>query len=398
MNFKSRIKSILFWSIISAAFIGPGTVTTAALAGASYGSALLWTLLFATLSTIVLQESAARITLASGMSFGEIIASKFKGKQGNLFGWFVVIAILSGGAAYQAGNLLGAVSGLSLQFDIDSKILVVVIAIAASALLFTGKPKTIANVLGVLVAIMGILFVFTAFTVEISLEQIISSSFIPTIPDGSDLLVIGLIGTTIVPYNLFLASSLSGNQSKNEMRVGITGAVVLGGLISMAILLTGMLVEGEFSFESLARALTEKAGPWAGVLLGFGLFAAGFTSSITAPYASALTAQSVLGVGKSDWGSASTKFRLVWGLTILAGVIIGVSGFRPVPVIIMAQAMNGILLPFMVILIYSIINDPLIIPIEDRNGKLANLILLVICGITAFLGLNNVVHAILKTF
>jgi len=276
MDFKQKVKSVLFWSIISAAFIGPDTVTTAALAGASYGSALLWTLLFATLSTIVLQESAARITLASGMSFGEIIATKFKGKQGNLLGWFVVIAILSGGAAYQAGNLIGAVSGLSLQFDIDSKILVIVIAIAASALLFTGKSKTIANFLGVLVAIMGILFVFTAFTVEISLKQIISSSFIPTIPDGSDLLVIGLIGTTIVPYNLFLASSLSGNQSKNEMRIGIAGAVLLGGLISMAILLTGILVEGEFSFALLAQALTENTGPWAGNLFWVWAFCSRF--------------------------------------------------------------------------------------------------------------------------
>jgi len=102
----------------------------------------------------------------------------------------------------------------------------------------------------------------------------------------------------------------------------------------------------------------------------------------------------VFGVGRSDWGTVSTKFRLVWGLTILTGVIIGVSGFKPVPVILMAQALNGILLPFMVILIYSIINDPRIIPLEDRNGKLANLILIGIFIITVFLGLSNMVRVL----
>ena len=57
MNFKTRLKSTLFWSIIAAAFIGPGTVTTASMAGSTYGYSLLWTLLFATLATYLLQET-----------------------------------------------------------------------------------------------------------------------------------------------------------------------------------------------------------------------------------------------------------------------------------------------------------------------------------------------------
>ena len=53
-KFKSRVLNILFWSIISAAFIGPGTVTTATKAGADFQFQLLWALLFATFACLIL--------------------------------------------------------------------------------------------------------------------------------------------------------------------------------------------------------------------------------------------------------------------------------------------------------------------------------------------------------
>ena len=77
LSFRSGLGSVLFWSVISAAFIGPGTVTTCAMAGSRFGLDLLWALTFSTLGTILLQEAAARVTIASGLSLGELLTQTY---------------------------------------------------------------------------------------------------------------------------------------------------------------------------------------------------------------------------------------------------------------------------------------------------------------------------------
>ncbi len=389
----SKVKSVLFWSIISAAFIGPGTVTTASNAGASFGIALLWALTFATISTVFLQEAAARISISSGKSLGQNIADRYKGKSATYVKFSIVAAIFIGGAAYQAGNTLGAVSGISLIFDLNPKIVTLIIFFFCLALLWQGNIKTIAQALGVIVALMGVIFVIVAFGANFSLGEIAISAIIPSIPKSSDLLVVGLIGTTIVPYNLFLASGISKGQSLKEMKFGITLAVIIGGIISMAILIAGTMVIGVFSFESLHQTISENLGNWGGWLLGIGLFSAGFTSSLTAPMASAITAQSIYGVD-NGWGNQSKKFRLVWGVILLTGLIFGLSDVKPIPVIILAQAMNGFLLPFVAILLLVISNDGKVLREVDLNSKSQNIVLLLVVGITSFLGLNNLIKAL----
>ena len=66
----SKVSSVILWSVISAAFIGPGTVTTAVTAGSVYQLDLMWAVVFATIACILLQEVSARITIASGLSLG----------------------------------------------------------------------------------------------------------------------------------------------------------------------------------------------------------------------------------------------------------------------------------------------------------------------------------------
>ncbi|MFT7054522.1 MAG: Mn2+/Fe2+ NRAMP family transporter, partial [Roseivirga sp.] len=110
---KSKLWSLLFWMVIAAAFIGPGTVTTAAAAGAGYGYSLLWALVFSIFACVILQESAARITIASGFTLGEAIKKRFKS---NSVALMIGIAIFLGCAAYEAGNILGAISGVALIF------------------------------------------------------------------------------------------------------------------------------------------------------------------------------------------------------------------------------------------------------------------------------------------
>ena len=109
---KKRILSILFWSVVTAAFIGPGTITTATKAGTFYNFQLLWALVFSTFAALLLQEASARLAINSKLNLGEAIAKKFEGKSSRTLVLFIVIvAIIVGCTAYEAGNILGAVEG-----------------------------------------------------------------------------------------------------------------------------------------------------------------------------------------------------------------------------------------------------------------------------------------------
>jgi Mn2+/Fe2+ NRAMP family transporter len=391
-QFSRNAKSILLWSIISAAFIGPGTVTTAATAGASFGTGLLWALLFSVGATMILQEAAARLSLASGQSLGSILSTRYSGRAGQRLKVALFLAVAFGCAAYQTGNLLGAVSGLALLIDWEARLLSLVVASGCALILWVGTLPWIARTLGIIVALMGIFFIYAAIQ-GTNLGTISSSDtslFAPFSPNSS-LLIIALIGTTIVPYNLFLATGIGKGQSMREMRWGILSAVAIGGLISVAILLVGTQVEGTFSFAALAQTLADKSGDWARTFFAFGLCAAGLSSAITAPVATAVTAQALFG---ERWKAGSTRFRVV-SLSILGiGLFFCLLEVKPIPAIILAQAINGVLLPLVAIFLFQVINDHQLIPVAYRNSTAINLAMLLIVGVTIFLGVYNIMRVL----
>ena len=389
-----KLSGILFWSIISAAFIGPGTVTTASNAGASYGTSLLWALVFSTMATIILQESAARITIATGKNLGEIIVIKYRQARRLRIPLILFLGILIGCAAYEAGNILGAISGLQLISEMPSSIFIMLLAVSASILLWFGSYKSIAHVMGLIVAMMGIIFLIAAFTTPVRLSEIVKGAFIPTLPQGSAILAISLIGTTIVPYNLFLASGISQGQTLKEMRFGIILAVLIGGIISMAILLAGMQVDGEFTFEAVSLSLEKTFGIVGKWLFAVGLFAAGFTSTITAPLAAAITGQSLLGDEYTNRSMQSWRFRSVWLIVIVAGLVFSLSGIKPIPAIIAAQAINGVLLPLFATFLFVVMNDSSLLSKSFLNGFWLNVGMIIIVGVTTFLGVNNIVKVV----
>ncbi len=385
IDLRRGVGSVLLWSIISAAFIGPGTVTTAAKAGAAYQMQLLWALVFSTVAAIVLQEAAARITIASGKGLGEIIALRYA-KRGHGLSVFLFVAVAFGCAAYEAGNILGAVAGLELLTAWPAQALTLVVAIPAALLLWSGRHTLIARVLGVVVFLMGFAFIYTAWAGRVPAPEVLRGAFVPGMPQGSLLLVIGLIGTTIVPYNLFLASGIGQGQSVREMRAGLAPAILIGGIISMAILVAGSGVTGEFSYEAVGRALGQQLGVAGPMLFGFGLFAAGATSTITAPLAAAITARSMLG-GRPGWRVA--HFRWVWMVVLGVGVVFGLLNVRPIPAIILAQAVNGVLLPLVAAFLLLAVNDRRLLPAEFTNGIWANVSMVAVFTVVCLLGLQN---------
>ena len=384
ISIRAGLGSILFWSVISAAFIGPGSVTACAMAGSRYGLDLLWVLTFATLGTVWLQEAASRIALTTGRDLGQVIRQSYAGKTGLRVAWTLFLAIFLGCAAYQAGNILGAVSGLALLMGWPVTYLTLAVGLVCAALLWVGSTQGLANMLGLVVFGMGGAFVYVAFGTPVTPGAVAKALVVPNVPAGSLLLVNSLIGTTIVPYNLFFGSSISPNQSLADMRLGIWVAVVLGGIISVVLLLAGLLIPDDFSYAHMAAVLSGRLGTWAGTLFAFGLFAAGFASSLTAPLAAAITAQSLLNVPRN-----SGTFRLIWGAVLLTGVGFGLANATPIPVIVAVQAINGILLPFVTVFLWRAVNDRTLLG-TSVNSVSQNVAMGVVVLVTAVLGGWNV--------
>ena len=330
--------------LVAAAFIGPGTVTTATVAGAEFGYALLWAVVFSVIATIVLQEMSARLGLVSREGLGEALRTTFSNRfvRGLCIG-LVIGAIAFGNAAFQAGNITGAAIGLEALTNASAKLWAVVVSVAAFILLAYGAYKWIERVLMVLVGLMSIVFLATMIIARPSLSDVVAGVFAPRIPDGSLLTILALIGTTVVPYNLFLHASAVREKWSHQVpidealkasRLDTVLAISLGGLVTLAIVVTaatffarGTIIQ---SAAMMAEQLEPVLGPAAKYFFAGGLLAAGLTSAITAPLAAAYATTGALG-WKRDL--KDLRFKGVWSLVLVVGVILAAVGRSPVAAI-----------------------------------------------------------------
>lgn len=389
---SGKISSVILWSVISAAFIGPGTVTTAVTAGSQFQIQLLWAVVFATVACVVLQEASARIVIASGLNFGQALEKKFGSKIGFWMKWMIAGPVLLGCAAYEAGNILGGVAGVSILFEGDGRIYTIMITILAGYILWHGGSQWISTIMTVLVGLMGVAFLLLAVKGNFTFSDLIKSSVIPTIPEGSEWLTLGLVGTTIVPYNIFIGSAISKGHTIPLMRIGLTISVLIGGLITAWIMLAGTMVGNFSSFGELATLFQNKMGVIGSVALGLGLFAAGFSSAITSPYAASLIASTVFGAEKKS------VVRFAWMSVLLTGFAFGISGIKPIPVILAVQALNGLILPLLTYFLILLVNDRKVVSDQYRHSFWYDLVLLAILATTLVIGFNNVDKAITNAF
>lgn len=379
--------------LVAAAFIGPGTVTTATLAGVRYGTGLLWALLFGTLATMVLQEMAARLGLVSGKGLGEAIARRFEGRALRpLALGLVLAAIVGGNAAYETGNLLGGALGLQGVFGGDARVWAAGIGGLAALLLASGSYRLVERAMIALVALMSLTFIATAIALRPDATALLQGLLVPRLPDaGAVLVAIGLVGTTVVPYNLFLHASAmrerwAGVDELPSARFNLVLSIGIGGVVSMAILVAGASApSGEGGIQGaadMARALEPVLGRWATVVFALGLFAAGITSSITAPLAAAWATAGVLGWPRD---LRDPRLRRVWGGVLLVGVVLALTGLRPVPAILFAQAANGLLLPAVALFLLLVVNDAGWMG-PHRNRVWSNLLGGIVVTVTTVLG------------
>jgi manganese transport protein len=396
-----KLKNVGPGALVAAGFVGPGTVTTCTVSGASYGYTMLWALLFATVATIIFQEMAARIGIVTQKGLGENIRDQISNP---VLKWIavviVIVAIFIGNIAYETGNITGGILGIQAVVSIPMIPIVIVLGVLAFACMWIGSYKLVEKILTAIVVFMGVVFLITAIASPVDWGAAVSGLFTPALPEGQNaqkgiLTAVGLIGTTIVPYNLFLHASGAAERFKDpeqvsDARFDCVLSIGLGGLISMAILIcaaanmnaAGITVSNG---KDMALALTPLLGSWATFMIGVGLLAAGFSSAITAPLSAAYAVNGVLGWGKTI---KDMKFKVIWMIVLLAGCLMAIFlGSSPTQLILVAQAANAILLPIMAFFVMYVANGKHLG--KWRNHAFANICGVVFILITLFMCYRN---------
>ncbi|WP_152656112.1 Nramp family divalent metal transporter [Oceanobacillus sp. CFH 90083] len=394
-----KLKIIGPGAIITASFIGPGTVTTATRAGAGFGFALLWAVIFAIVATIILQEMVARIGIVTKQGLGENIRELFQNQILKFATvWIVLIAVCVGCAAYISGDLIGTSLGVSYLTGIPENYVAPVVGTIILILGIAGGYKFMEKLMIVFIVIMSLTFITTMFVATSDVLAVLKGAFIPGIPQGSILVVIALIGTTVVPYNFFIHASTVGEKwnSVNDLKAVRWDTIIsisVGGIITAAILITaGALIHGTevTSIVELAAPLQPLMGDLAPIFISVGLFAAGFSSAIASPMGAAVTVSSFM---RWEGGFSNKKYKIVFALVIIFGIITSGLGFEPLEVLLIAQALNGLILPLIAIIIMVVVNK------KNTMGKYVNALWLNIIGwlvtaVVSFLGIYSLVDAI----
>lgn len=388
-------------TLITAAFIGPGTVTVCTMAGVTFGYTLLWAMVLSIVICIVLQEMAARLGVVTQKGLSEVLTSQIGNKTVRKF---LIITILSaifiGNAAYEAGNITGGTLGLSTILESNSIEIVgvsihylpICIGLIAFVLLYIGNYKILERSLIVLVLIMSMAFMLAAIATKPDFSLILKG-FVPDFSSDKLLTIVGLIGTTVVPYNVFLHASIVSERWKSPedlpmARKDTIIAIILGGFVSMAIIISGAAVKHvEVSNAAdLAKSLEPVFGSMAKYVLSIGLFAAGITSAITAPLAAGYVVRGCLG-----WkvGLKSKRFRAVWMFILFMGILFSSLGINPIAIIQFAQIANGLLLPSIAAFLLWVMNQQKLLGIYT-NSKGQNVIGFLVLIVMTFLGIKGI--------
>ncbi|MBN09864.1 MAG: manganese transporter [Flavobacteriaceae bacterium] len=346
--------------IITAAFIGPGSLTVCAIAGAEFGFELLWGVLISCLITIFIQNSVARLSFFSGMGLLENLNIK----TSNTFIKLIIItlvlfAVFIGNAAYEAGNISGAYLGLegilknlfNKNFAVSKNLILFLIGFFVIISIWNKKNNFLKNILRVAVLVMSISFVFSAILTSPSVSEIASSLLIPRWRPETWKTIIALIGTTIVPYNLFLHAALVKNLKRNKinflsLKHDTIIAVSFGGIISIAIIVSaaGAKINNIESIIDLGNALSNLYGPFSQIFISIGLFSAGLSSAITAPMAAGFVVEECFG----NYYNKSFLNKLAVVIVVFAGVFFSTTNINPIVLIKTAQITNGLLLPIVI--------------------------------------------------
>lgn len=357
-----------------------GGVATYSSAGALFGYGQLWTVPVMCLLLIVAQETAARMGCVTGKGFASLIREQFGVRMSTL----AMLALLISNTTVTLSEFAGIASGFAL-FGIPAYVSVPIAAVAIWALTMSGSYHRIEKIL-LLISCAFVTYVVAGVMVGPDWGDALNATLIPrfsTNPQYFSVLVAN-IGTTIAPWMIFLAQSnvVEKNARAEDLpyqRIDtVTGSVVASAISWFIILTTGAVlfpagiaVNGA---EDAASALAPLVGPYAEALFGAGLVGASFLAACVLPGITSSAICEAFGWERGadrSWQEAPVYRGIITAIIFLSAVIVIVPNVNLFGIMMLAQVVNGVLLPVLLVFMVLIAGDRHVMG-RFANGRIWN--------------------------
>lgn len=359
-----------------------GGITTYALAGSQFGYDLLWLFIPMIIALAIIQEMGVRMGVVSGKGLADLIREKV----GIKLTFLMTIALL----AANMGNILAEFSGISVSsgiFGVPNFIALPVAALVVWLLVVKGTYKSVEKIF-LAASTVYLSYIIAGFLSQpnwgLAAHNIIVPQIVPS--DAYITMVIGLVGTTIAPWMMFYLQStvvekgVTLNNLKYSRMDAVFGAIVVNVVAFFIVIACAATINANGiqvnNVADISKALVPFAGQYAGLLFAFGFLNASLFAASILPLSTAYYVCESLGfeAGVSKGFREAPVFHgLYLGLIILAVVIIMIPDIPLLSILYLSQVANGILLPFLLILMLLIINDRRIMG-KHVNSRIFNVV------------------------
>lgn len=197
--------------LVTVGFIDPGNWATNFAAGSEYGYALLWVVTLSTVMLIALQHNVAHLGIVTGLCLSEAAvkyAPRWAGKP-------IVVTAFLASISTSLAEILGGAIALQMLFGMSIPMGAVLTTAAVLVMLFTNGYKRIERAVIAFVSVIGLSFIYELFLVHVDWQLVSYCSFVPTVPHGSLLVIMSVLGAVVMPHNLFLHSEIVQSREIN---------------------------------------------------------------------------------------------------------------------------------------------------------------------------------------
>ena len=350
--------------LVTVGFIDPGNWASNFAAGSEFGYTLLWVVTLSTIMLIILQHNVAHLGIVTGLCLSEA-ATKYTPH------WVsrpVLATAVLASISTSLAEILGGAIALQMLLDIPIVWGAVLTAAFVFIMLFTNSYKKIERAIIAFVSVIGLSFIYELFLVEIDWPLALEGWVVPSIPQGSMLIVMSVLGAVVMPHNLFLHSEVIQSHEYNKKddasirRVlkyelfDTLFSMIVGWAINSAMILLaastfyqqGVQVDELQQAQSLLQPLL---GNSAAVVFALALLMAGVSSTITSGMAAGSIFAGIFGESYHIKDSHSQLgVILSLGLALLVIFFIG----DPFKGLLVSQMVLSIQLPFTVFLQVSL--------------------------------------------
>jgi NRAMP (natural resistance-associated macrophage protein)-like metal ion transporter len=371
-----RTSLFLFFAVLGPGFItanvdnDAGGILTYSQAGAQYGYKLVWTMLPITIALIVVQEMCARMGVVTGKGLSDLIREEF----GLRMTFFIMLLLV----VVNFGNIIAEFSGIagSIElFHISKYISVPLCALGVWLLVVRGDYKSVEKIF-LVASLFYICYIVAGVLAQPSWhEALLETVKVPGRRVWADhnyvYMTVGVIGTTITPWMQFYLQSSVVEKGVNIKQYAASRMDVIIGSIFSDIVAWFIIVACAATLwthgmrnitvpADAAQAMKPLAGEFAGILFAAGLFNASFFAASVLPISTAYSVCEGLGFESSVDKSfrEAPFFYWLYTLLIVAGAaVVLIPNFPLVPMTILSQVLNGVLLPFVLYFMLKLINN-----------------------------------------